>query len=320
MSTVVSRRSFLAFCFWTIMAAVAPRGAWAYERKEHDRITEEILFGQPYMRMKKPGVIKALESAVYLCADQMDGEGDDDLERLQKEGVPNLPKLSDIDLTKEHIALLDKKIFGYHDALTHMGWHFDYAEGDALEGLAYREVRERVQDGYGEEWPKRWKRRKHLLVNAVAHLLDFGLIERGRAAIGWSDGSRSDAFAELLYCVHVLGDYEDKIQDNLKKEKYEMKLLAIPFAVKGAGEDNRDLFWDLEEAVGILFDNKSTREEYERLACELEKRAEMARCSTTVASKTSAETFRRHVLQTKRILKQNIPDLLTKSAFFSDAI
>lgn len=210
--------------------------------------------------------------------------------------------------------------FGYHDALTHMGWHFDYGRGDALDGLAYREVKKHVRNGYGEEWPKRWKRRKQLLVNAVAHLLEFGLIERARAAIGWSDGSRSDAFAELLYCVHVLGDYEDKIQDNLKKGKFEMKLLAIPFAVKGASKDNRDLFWDLEEAVGILFDNGRTREEYEQLSYELEKRAEMARRSTTVASKTSAETFRRHVLQTKRILKQHVPGLLTKSAFFTEAI
>lgn len=319
MSREISRRSFLSLCAMAFVMILNPAGALGYERAEHDRITEEILFGQPSKRKKRPSAVKALESAVYLCADQMKMDGGDNLEYLRKQGISNLPELEDIALTKEYMKLAGGS-FGRHDALTHMGWHFNYGKKDALDSPAYAEVKKCVEDGYGDEWPKRWKRRKKLLVNTVADLLDFGILDRARVAIGWGDGGRCDAFAELLYYIHVLGDYEDKIQDNLKKEKYEMKLLAIPFAIQDASEANRDFFWDVEEAVRILFDNEDTHEEYLQLAEELKNRSSIARKNHSVRSKTSAETFRRNVLMTKRILKKYIPILLAKSSFFSDVI
>lgn len=319
MSGPITRRSFLSLCAWAVLSMIAPKGAWAFERAEHDNITEEILFGRPYKRLKRPGVIKALECAVYLCADQMKEDGGTDLEYLKKSGVPNLPSLKDIALTKD-IMKLAGGFFGYHDALTHMGWHFDYSKKDVLNDPVYDEVKKRVKHGYGRKWPKRWKRRKRLLVDSVSHLLDFGFLERAQVAIGWSDGGRCDAFAELLYYIHVLGDYQDKIQDNIKKGKYEMNLLAIPFAVKGASEVRRDLFWDLGEATRILFDNDETADEYVKLMNELDIRAERARESSTVRNKTTAEAFRKNVMMTRRILKRHIPGLLTKSSFFSNVI
>ena len=314
MSVSVSRRSFLSLCALALASLFCPLSAQGFERREHDNITREILFGQPSKHQKKSVITRGLEGAVYLCADQMKMDGEDDLARLKKQNIPNLPQLEDIALTSDYMELAGG-FFGYHDAMTHMGWHFDYSDPEALKGSA---AEAHVRYGYGKKWPGRWRLRKKLLVNSVAHLLDFGFIDRARAVAGWADGTICDAFAELLYYIHLLGDYQDKIQDNLKKGKYEMGLLALPFAVKEPDEDNRDFFWDLEEAVTIIFDNNETHEECDQVLFELRKRATMARSSATVASKTSAETFRRHVLMTRRMLKQHIPGMLAKTPFFSN--
>lgn len=303
----ISRRLFLKACIFGSLALFLPRPAYSFNRSEHDEITEEILFGHKYGGGENSKKLRGLESAVYLCVDQKGGNGANDLQRLAQLGVPNLPKLEKFALT--HI------FYGSHDAYTHMGWDFDYSDpaGDkrsSLEGLQ--------QIDYGDDWPERWQLRKNLLINSVAHLLEFGVIDRMRAAMGWANGTRCDAFARLLYCIHVLGDYQYNVQENIKKGVYEVNLLAVPFAVEGASADNRDLFWDLEEAVKDLFDNEGTRERYERLEFDLRKRAKIARGKVAVSSKSSAESFRKNIILTRRLLKKHLPGLLARTSFFNE--
>lgn len=296
----MTRRSFLCLCGLCGVALMgAPLGrAWAFERDEHDDITEEILFdhANPILgTSEREKAKKALECAVYLCLDQTGGNGESDLETLRNHGVNKLPTLDEMALTG---------IFnGGHDAYTHMGWHYDYGDLEV--------------ETHGEQWQERWLRRKKLLVNTVNTVFDFGFFASKQVGwLGLSDGTKCDAFAELLYYSHVLGDFQDKIQENLRQEKYEMDLKALPFATEGASDDNRDFFWDLDEALRIIANGTDAQSDYEDLSSELDSIASKARRLGTVGTKTKAESFRKYVLQTRQLLKKRVPTLLGKVDFF----
>lgn len=275
-----------------------PKECIAYERAEHDDITEEVLFGKsnPVFDSKKTDAKKCLESAVYLCLDQSRSNGADDLSILKNCGVDAVPELEQIALTGI--------FYGSHDKYTHMGWHFDYSD-TTISAL-------------GEPWEKRWKLRKKLLLNSVNKVFGFGPISSFRInVLGHTEGTKADAFAELLYYVHVLGDYEDKIVDNIKKEKYTMDLLAIPFATRQASKQNRDFFFDLQESIEKLFSSSKDRNSYKSLSDTLGDIARTARSRPTVSSKTGAESFRKDVMKTRYALKRHVPGLLAQEDFFS---
>lgn len=297
MSRNLTRRGFLGLCAFAT-ASLIPAPALAFERDEHDDITEEALFGhanKAFMDSKKSDSKTALECAVYLCLDQTKKDGQTDLDTLKKFGVGGLPSLDDIALTN---------IFtGDHDAYTHMGWHHDYGDIEI--------------EAHGEKWNQRWSRRKKLLVSTVNKTFDFGWLDSLRVGtLGWYDGTRCDGFAELLYYIHVLGDFQDKIQENIKAEKYQMDLKAIQFAAEGASDNNRDFFWDLNEALSLIADGDDAQKEHQKLAEKLDSIASKARHLGTVSTKTSAESFRKYVLETRELLKSELPTLLGKTDFF----
>lgn len=298
MSRNLTRRGFLRLCWLSLAFLLMPKESFAYERAEHDDITEEILFGKsnPVFDSKKTDAKKCLESAVYLCLDQSRSNGADDLSILKDYGVDAVPELEQIALTGI--------FYGSHDKYTHMGWHHDYSDTNI--------------STLGEPWEKRWKLRKKLLLNSVNKVFGFGPISSFRInVLGHAEGTKADAFAELLYYVHILGDYEDKIADNIKKGKYKMDLLAIPFATRQVSKQNRDLFFDLQESIEKLFDNSKDPNSFKTLSDKLDNIAQAARSRPTVSSKTGAETFRKDVMKTRRALKKYVPPLLAQEEFFS---
>lgn len=99
--------------------------------------------------------------------------------------------------------------------------------------------------------------------------------------------------------------------------RYKFEPLAIPFAVQGASEGNRDFFWDVEESLKVLFDNENTREEYEQLISDLRNRANRARERPSVGSLPAAERYERHIEGTIETLERYIPGMLAKTPFFS---
>lgn len=298
MSRNLTRRGFLRLCWLSLAFLLMPKEGFAYERAEHDDITEEILFGKsnPVFDSKKTDAKKCLESAVYLCLDQSRSNGADDLSILKDYGVDAVPELEQIALTGI--------FYGSHDKYTHMGWHHDYSDTNI--------------STLGEPWEKRWKLRKKLLLNSVNKVFGFGPISSFRInVLGHAEGTKADAFAELLYYVHILGDYEDKIADNIKKGKYKMDLLAIPFATRQASKQNRDLFFDLQESIEKLFDNSKDPNSFKSLSDKLDNIAQAARSRPTVSSKTGAENYRKDVMKTRRALKKYVPLLLAQEEFFS---
>lgn len=300
MSRNLTRHGFLSLCAALASLALFPIPTWGFERREHDDITEESLFGhanKTFGDSEMSKAKKALECAVYLCLDQTRTDGQSDLDTLKSYRVRNLPSLDEIALTG---------IFtGSHDAYTHMGWHHTYKDLRA--------------GNPKEDWGPHWSKRKKLLVDTVNAAFNFGAIDSFRVGVlGQYEGTRCDGFAELLYCIHVLGDFQDKIQENLKRGKYRMDLQAIPFATANANSSNRDLLWDLNEALSTICTGTEAEDEYERFAKKLESISRKARRLGTVSGKTSAESFRKNVLETRHLLKADLPRLLDKVDFFRE--
>ncbi len=304
-SATLTRRAFLCLCATALASMVMPAGlAWAYERDEHDDITEEILFGKDIPETSKKDALKALENAVYLCIDQA-GKADannsgkaswDELNKyFTNAGANGIPAFEDIVL-----AGINK---GKHDKYTHMGWHHDYSEINTP-----------------ERWNERWSKRQKLLIDTVNLVFDFGLWDEAKIGIGFSADTQCDAFAELLYYIHVLGDFRDTIQTNIEDGEYEMDLDAIAFAEKDPSDTKRDFFWDLDESLRIISNGTDAQSDYEKLSEELAPIASSARRHTTVSSKASAEKFRKNVIKTQDALKKRVPSLLMKVDFFKNAI
>ena len=300
MSGNLTRRSFLGACLFSLFSFLAPGRTLAYERPDHDSYTETILFDKTNAKLglsqdAKKSLV-ALESAVQLCLDQVT-QNQADLKKLEDYPVYNVPKL-------EEISLPNIKM-GDHDKYTHMGWHHDYGNMTGGSGDGKYSVQER------------WAKRKRLLVDTVNTVFDFGFIESARVRyLGWSDGTKCDALAELLYYTHVLGDFEDNIIDRSDKAgegngTYKMDFQGIAFAVENPSDDNRDFFWDLEESLRILFGAEA-----DGLIEKIESTAARARRIGTVSTKTDSENFKICVKQLKQKLRKNLPELLDSADFW----
>lgn len=300
MSGNLTRRTFLGACLFSLFSFLAPGRTLAYKRPGHDSYTESILFDKTNAKLglsqdAKKSLV-ALESAVQLCLDQVT-QNQADLDRLKNYPVYNVPELAEISLPN-----IGK---GNHDSYTHMGWHYDY--GNMTGGSI--DVEYRIQD--------RWVKRKRLLVDTVNTVFDFGIIDSARVRyLGWSDGTKCDALAELLYYTHVLGDFEYNINTRSKTASkgegpYKMDFQGIAFAVENPNDDNRDFFWDLEESLRILFGAEA-----DSLIEKIESTAARARRIGTVSTKTDSENFKICVKQLKQKLRKNLPELLDSVDFW----
>lgn len=145
----------------------------AYERKDHDQMTEDVLFKNFKVidnDLSMLDEINALESAAYLTIDQFNENGQGDLNVLKVFGVKKLPKLRDIDYPSSG---------AYHRRATHRGWTAEIG----------------VYDG---EVLERWLLRKEILISTVEKIFDFK-----------GDEVKKDSFCALIYYIHILGDRID---------------------------------------------------------------------------------------------------------------
>ncbi len=156
----------------------------AFERKDHDKYMEQVLFKNFKEIDNDPTVqneIDVLESAAYLNIDQFNGSGQKDLDVLIKYGVKEIP------------STIDEISFNAsgktHRNYSHRGW--DYFYGGIMT----------------EIWPKR----QAVLRNSVNTIFDFQ-----------GDEEKAEAFCEMIYYIHILGDHMDdeswKVQNGLKME------------------------------------------------------------------------------------------------------
>lgn len=216
----------------------------AYEEKEHNEYLELVLFGDENYKKSLPKTddrrkaIEALEAASYLCIDQYNGNGQDNLNKLRDYGIRGLPK----NVKDEN--WIDFKGNYTHRQYTHKGWNYAYPLEDG-------KLRDKAN------WPKR----KKLLRKTVNKIFQTdNMIQKlyKNVIALFSDNTiedkQYDSFCSMIYYIHILGD-------QLDRKRYEESFTIVSFIeLPGRGEYNivDELFTDFEN----LFSSQINKNEY----------------------------------------------------------
>lgn len=291
----MDRRSFLGFILAGVLSAFSPGAAFAFSAAEHNKIIEAALFGREDYRASVEGTpagdaVAALESAVYMCLDQYNRKGEDQLETLRRYGVSGLPgSICDIDFEGNST----------HRRYTHQGWNYTYSG----------------KQDKGQNWPLR----KTILVNTVKKV--FGMDDLWDVIPSLWDASGEewvDAFAAMLYYLHVLGDQIERLEKDVDSGKVGEDENAIKFVRSHPDADkNPDITTEMETALRTVLAEREGDFMYEALFDDLGVAAYRAR---KIASSTGGFNTVEKVAELLKLerdeylggLKDRLPDLLKK--------
>lgn len=129
----------------------------------------QILFGDEAISYGSNEEVEKLLSALYICSEQSNKDGQDKLDLLKKAKVGNVPALSRINVKSE--SLFD---------CSHNSWEY-----------VSKNIK-KVQNA-----------RKDVLRKTVVKIFDFGLFNE----LFNNDSGQIDSFSALLYYSHILADY-----------------------------------------------------------------------------------------------------------------
>lgn len=141
----------------------------ACDQNQTETYVTQLVFGDNATYYEENSNVKMLLSALYLCSEQSDNLGSEQIALLKKKKVSSVPKLNDINLSKNQA--LDE---------LHITW-----------------------DEAGSNSGVQAKKRTKLLKNTVNKVFDFGLWNN----LFESDNGKCNSFAAYLYYSHILCDY-----------------------------------------------------------------------------------------------------------------
>lgn len=269
------KRLLIGFlCILLVLSALVSPGS-AYERKKHDKIMTDILFGKyDYARTDNAtkDELSAITSACYLTIDQFNSYGQKDLDVLVNYGVKNLPK---------SVSEIGYKASGRnHRDFTHRGW--DYA--------------------YTGEMKTIWPARQDVLRNTMAKVFDMDVDDR-----------QLEAFCELLYYIHVLGDHEDD-------ESY---LISNGRKIDvGGRHDNEDIIHKLLDVFKVLFKDQRQTHKYIGLTSNLQQiDSKLDDLINSQGGINTDEKFQQHQVLVRKlieILSLYVPEMLKEEPFYND--
>lgn len=262
----------------------------AHGKEKHDPILSSILFGNPNYKKNldtkssKYTSLEALENAVALCLDQFNGNYTNELSALQKmkiHGIPNT--IDEIDFNGN----------SHHRRFTHQGWNNKYI----------------IDKGH-------WETRKTLLLQTVNKV--FGFQNRaGKWKILWIDkdygySEQCDAFAELIYYIHILADIEESGMDEGYSD-------MIKLALAHPQTDSPDIYMELLRILPILFESQKTNSSYTGLITDIKLQAKNARSfiADTPDLKSNYSEYQDYAKSLLKKLEAKIPDLLAGEEFFA---
>lgn len=266
----------------------------------HNKVIEYILFGKEHY---KEGLdtdsdeykgIKALEYAVAICVDQYNNSYTEELDDLHDYGVRGIPDSiygkngSDRNNGEDGINFHFNQ---HHRRYTHRGWNFQYIDDKG-----------------------NWEVRKTILLQTVNKVFGFQWLAGKWWFKDFGYDDQCEAFAEFLYYLHILGEYEDT--DVSRSTIIDTINLAREHPMEG----NEDIFWELERIFPVIFEKSVGTDSYEGLLQDIKILAQEARSLEANGGITN-ENLQQYVdIATRLIdkLQRKVPSLLKSEPFFSD--
>lgn len=288
---------FIAILLLVSMTTTALAGGSTY----HNKILTRMLFSSGHFQSTSHAelYIDMLQSAVYLALDQSGNKaGDQDkLNLLLNNGVKGI---------SSNISELNPEVAFMHRSYTHRGWDNVYTDDKS-----------------------NWQARKTILYNTVDTIFNFD-----KYSVSASEPAKKcDALCKILYYQHILGDLiyddQDTLQLNATISDLDAEFtekergLTIAFAFAHPGSKNKDVFWELEDAVKILFSNQKNSYKYTGFMMQFNSLATKARALTAMTGGVnSAERVQQRLGYEKELLElleSYMPLLLDDEAFFRAA-
>jgi len=285
------KKRILAFLLCIVFLSNTAFTAFADDTPKHNKTYERVLFGTngtSHLSQKADEALTVIEYALYLAVDSFDQRGQDELDYLRDAGVNVLPdRIEDFSFSSNQ----------HHERYTHMGWAHTYS----IDLANWHSIR------------------KPMLISAFNNALDFGvsgwLIELDNA--GWvsADESIYDkkcvSFAALMYYVHILGDHSGNT--------YTTDPDRIPLGHRNYGETNRDIIFDLQEHLAVVFAAQTDSDEYKKMMDELgQEGKEIRQLAQSRITKENYPQYQDYASNIVEILATYVPELLENEAFFAN--
>lgn len=142
---------------------------FACDENQTNTYVTQILFGDSALSKANDQNVEMLLSALYLCSEQSDNQGQDEIDYLKASKVSGVPSLSALNI-KNQILM----------ECSHNAWEYEFS--------AHKKAQ---------------AKRKKVLQNTVNKVFDFGFINN----LFGSKSGKCNSFAALLYYSHILADY-----------------------------------------------------------------------------------------------------------------
>lgn len=280
------QKKLLSFLFVCVIIFGFSNPSIAHDRIEHDEDIEYVLFGNKDYKSthaESRKKIQAIEDAVYLCVDQFNGMGAKELENLQKENIPGIPK---------SIEEFDFKDNYTHRKYTHRGWNVNY------DSKAHWDIRQRI------------------LINTVDKEL-FSEVKSIFSLLPWDSAGKKykkqcESFCQLLYYTHIIGDHIEA--DNYKALAYTAYLSELN------DRDNPGVIPDLVACSESLFESQKNTFTYNEFIQELESLKDKSEnIRSSVGGVNTEEKFIEYhqcAINLLDVLSVYVPKLLWKEEFF----
>lgn len=247
----------------------------AYERKEHDELTLRILFRKYEYACNDSGVQDDISVLTSACYLAID--------QFNSYGQNYLDELATYGIKDipTQVSEIGFSASGRnHRSFTHRGWDFNYSG----------------------EMKTKWPIRQEILRNTVSTVFDFD-----------GNDEQREAFCELLYYIHILGDHEDdtsyQISNGLKIDV-------------GGRHDKEDIIHKLLDLLPILFADQTNTHKYRALTAKLQSiNNNLDKLVNSDGGINSDEKFAQRQEIVKKIidiLSLYLPEMLKKEAFFNE--
>ena len=143
--------------------------SFACDDNQTDTYLTQVLFGNEASSKANDDNVKILQSALFLCSEQCDGQGQEKIDFLNSQKVSGVPQLEKIDIKSDELM-----------ECSHKSWEYEYTSADKAQAA-----------------------RKKMLQKSVNEVFDFGFINNHFG----SGKGKCNSFAALMYYSHILADY-----------------------------------------------------------------------------------------------------------------